>query len=80
MPSGHWATLTPSRMYFVESAHAELAGIDLGTPVRATMSPTIGAMRRAKQTSLCRRKGFLQARLDLSSSASETALTAFRCF
>jgi len=45
VPSGHWATLTPRRMYFVESAHAELAGIDLGTPVRSTTPPTIGAMR-----------------------------------
>ncbi len=28
VPSGHWATLTPRRMYFVRSAHAELAGLD----------------------------------------------------
>ncbi|HEY8854870.1 MAG TPA: hypothetical protein VIN12_06330 [Candidatus Dormibacteraeota bacterium] len=45
VPSGHWATLTPRRMYFVRDAHAELAGIDLGTPVRAATPPRIGATR-----------------------------------
>jgi len=45
VPSGHWATMTPRRMYFVRSAHAELAGLDLGSPVKATTPPTIGATR-----------------------------------
>jgi hypothetical protein len=45
VPSGHWATLTPRRMYFVGSAHAELAGFDLGSAVKATRAPTIGATR-----------------------------------
>jgi hypothetical protein len=45
VPSGHWATLTPRRMYFVRRAHAELAGLDLGSPVKATTPPTIGATR-----------------------------------
>ena len=45
VPSGHWATVPPRRMYFVRSAHAELAGLDLGSPVKATTSPTIGTTR-----------------------------------
>ena len=45
VPSGHWATLTPRSMYFVRDAHAELAGLDLGSPVNAATPPTIGAMR-----------------------------------
>jgi hypothetical protein len=45
VPSGHWATLTPRRMYFVRDAHAELAGLDLGSPVKAAPPPTIGVTR-----------------------------------
>jgi hypothetical protein len=45
VPSGHWATLTPRRMYFVRSAHADLAGLDLGSPMKATMPPIIGVTR-----------------------------------
>jgi len=45
VPSGHWATLTPRRMYFVRSAHADLAGLDLGSPVKATTPPMIGTTR-----------------------------------
>jgi len=45
VPSGHWATVTPRRMYFVRSAHAELAGRNLGSPVKTTAPPTIGATR-----------------------------------
>src|SRR5207244_5506788 len=45
VPSGHWATVTPRRLYFVRSAHAELAGLDLGSTVKATAPPTLGAPR-----------------------------------
>ncbi|HEY1161991.1 MAG TPA: hypothetical protein VGF78_02865, partial [Candidatus Dormibacteraeota bacterium] len=45
VPSGHWATLTPRRMYFVRDAHAELAALDLGSPVKAATPPRIGATR-----------------------------------
>lgn len=45
VPSGHWATLTPRRIFFVRSAHADLAGLDLGSPVKATTPPMIGATR-----------------------------------
>ena len=45
VPNGHWATLTPRRMYFVRDAHAELAGLDLGSPVKAATPPTIGTTR-----------------------------------
>ena len=45
VPNGQWATLTPRRMYLVRDAHAELAGLDLGSPVKAATPPTIGAMR-----------------------------------
>ncbi len=44
VPNGHWATLAPRRMYFVRDAHAELAGLDLGSPVKAATPPTIGAL------------------------------------
>jgi hypothetical protein len=42
MPSGHTGTLMPQRMYFINDAHAQLDGIDLGRPVRLTENPTIG--------------------------------------
>jgi len=47
VPSGHWATLTPRRMYFVRDAHAELAALDLGSPVKA--APRRGSAQRACQ-------------------------------
>jgi hypothetical protein len=62
VPSGHWATLTPRRMYFVESAHAELAGIDLGAPVRATTPPTIGAMRLPSRPAFAVGRAFFKPR------------------
>lgn len=42
MPSGHTGLLMPGRMYYVDDAHAEFDGIDLGHPTRLADNPTIG--------------------------------------
>ncbi len=42
MPSGHVGVLMPQRMYFIDRARVRLAGVDLGTPVRARENPKIG--------------------------------------
>lgn len=42
MPSGHVGVLMPQRMYFIDRAQVRLAGVDLGTPVRARENPMIG--------------------------------------
>jgi hypothetical protein len=62
VPSGHWATLTPRRMYFVRSAHAELAGLDLGSPVKATTPPTIGATRLPSKPAFAVGRAFFKPR------------------
>ena len=41
-PSGHFGTLMPQRMFFVEEATATLEGADLGRPTRAKPNPMIG--------------------------------------
>ncbi|MFL6081139.1 MAG: hypothetical protein ACJ714_14515 [Ornithinibacter sp.] len=43
-PSGHYGTLMPAAMYFVDSARAVLEGRDLGRPVRSPDLPRIGAV------------------------------------
>jgi hypothetical protein len=62
VPSGHSATLTPRRMYFVRSAHAELAGLDLGSPVKATTPPTIGATRLPSKPAFAIGRAFFKPR------------------
>jgi hypothetical protein len=62
VPSGHWATLTPRRMYLVPSARAELAGLDLGSPVKATEPPTIGAMRLPSKPAFAVGRAFFKPR------------------
>ena len=62
VPSGHWATLTPRRMYFVRNTHAELAGLDLGSPVKATTPPTIGAMRLPSKPAFAVGRAFFKPR------------------
>ncbi len=62
VPSGHWATLTPRRMYFVRSAHAELPGLDLGSPVKATTPPTIGATRLPSKPAFAIGRAFFKSR------------------
>ena len=41
-PSGHWGTLMPKRMYFIESAQATFEGEDLGRPTHLDDVATIG--------------------------------------
>lgn len=42
MPSGHYGTLMPQRMYLVDEARAVLDGVDLGKPTRTADNPRIG--------------------------------------
>jgi hypothetical protein len=42
MPSGHFGVLMPQRMYLIDRAHVQLAGVDLGVPVRVRPNPKIG--------------------------------------
>ncbi len=42
MPSGHFGVLMPQRMYLIDHAHVQLAGVDLGAPVRVRPNPKIG--------------------------------------
>lgn len=42
MPSGHFGTLMPQRMYLVEDSVATLDGVDLGRPSRSLPNPSIG--------------------------------------
>lgn len=44
MPSGHVGVLMPQRMHFVDEASATLQGVDLGSPTRAEVNPTIGSV------------------------------------
>jgi hypothetical protein len=44
MPSGHYGTLMPQRMFFVHQSHARLDGVDLGRPNRLRDNPTIGGV------------------------------------
>ena len=62
VPSGHWATLTPRRMYFVRDAHAELAALDLGSPVKAATPPRIGATRLPSRPAFAVGRAFFKPR------------------
>lgn len=42
MPSGHFGTLMPQRMYYVDQSHATLDGLDLGRPAHLDENPMIG--------------------------------------
>jgi hypothetical protein len=42
MPSGHFGVLMPQRMYLIDRARVQLAGVDLGAPVRVRPNPKIG--------------------------------------
>lgn len=42
MPSGHFGTMMPERIYFIERSEATLDGVDLGEPVRVEGNPRIG--------------------------------------
>lgn len=42
MPSGHFGTLMPERMYFVDDSRATLDGLDLGRPAHVGENPVIG--------------------------------------
>lgn len=44
MPSGHFGTLMPEQMYFVDDSHATLDGVDLGRPVHLQRNPSIGGV------------------------------------
>lgn len=48
-PSGHDTILIPQKMFFIESAKAELKGQDLGVPVRLDENPTIGGIPLPKR-------------------------------
>lgn len=42
MPSGHFGILIPLRIYLIDDAHVQFAGVDLGAPVRVHPTPKIG--------------------------------------
>ena len=42
MPSGHFGILMPQRIYLIDDAHVQLAGVDLGAPARFHPNPKIG--------------------------------------
>lgn len=42
MPSGHFGTLMPENMYFIDEATAILRGQDLGRPATVAINPRIG--------------------------------------
>jgi len=44
MPSGHFGTLMPERMYFIESSHATFEGVSLGQPRHLDHPPLIGGV------------------------------------
>ena len=42
MPSGHYGTLMPQEMFFIEDSKAVLDGVDLGRPAHVEDNPRIG--------------------------------------
>lgn len=44
MPSGHSGLLMPQRMYLITESSAVLDGLDLGSPTRLSVNPTLGGV------------------------------------
>jgi hypothetical protein len=59
-------------MYFVRDAHAELAGLDLGSPVKAATAPTIGAHTPTKQTGFLLSEGLSSGQIRPAQGTSGT--------
>lgn len=60
LPNGHFGILMPKRMFFIESATANLDGEDLGEPTRIEENPSIGDLKLPARPIFAIGKGYFE--------------------